>query len=462
MPVPWLDLWLQSALGLNHTPSIFELHAAQVERIRRTLAHAAIHSPFYRKRLRNISPESIRSLPDLSTLPRTTPEELRKHPDEFLATSQDEIERVVSVPSSGTSGPGKRIFYTPGDLERTIHFFGLGMCNLIHPGETALILLPGERPDSVGRLLAKSLKSIGAKALLPGLMDNDTHSPNSILKLFNTQDIHCIIGTPAHVHVLAAHWTHRMLPRNKVRSVLLCWDTIPKTLVHFINRAFGCQTFQHWGMVETGLGGAVECTHHSGMHLREADIFVEITDPVDGTPLPDGAWGEMLITTLTRRAMPLIRYRSGDRGRILPGTCTCGSPLRRLDTHIDRMNADCLLTGGSTISPSLLSEKLYGLPGLADFAARLECPATRQDKNGNSISCAFPQQTLVVDVSTVIPDDPSPLRMVAESLAMQPALSVAKDHGLKVVINSTGHSGPARPGLGKRVLHTPAHQRSSS
>ena len=82
-------------------------------------------------------------------------------------------------------------------------------------------------------------------------------------------------------------------------------------------------------MAETGYGVAVECARHEGMHIREADLLMEVVDG-EGKGLDDGEWGEIVVTTLTRRALPLIRYRTGDEGRILPGPCPCGSVLRRL------------------------------------------------------------------------------------------------------------------------------------
>lgn len=85
------------------------------------------------------------------------------------------------------------------------------------------------------------------------------------------------------------------------------------------------------GLTESAYGCAVECRSHDGMHIREADIFLECVDVVSGRPVPPGQKGEIVLTTLTREAMPLVRYRTGDYAAILPGPCRCGSPLRRLE-----------------------------------------------------------------------------------------------------------------------------------
>lgn len=105
--------------------------------------------------------------------------------------------------------------------------------------------------------------------------------------------------------------------------------------------------FDHWGMTETGYGGAVECSGHQGCHIRELDLHIEIIDPVTTEPLSDGQWGEIVVTTLTRTGQVLIRYRTQDISRIIPGPCPCGSVIRRLDTiagRIDTNNSKAMRT----------------------------------------------------------------------------------------------------------------------
>ncbi len=94
-------------------------------------------------------------------------------------------------------------------------------------------------------------------------------------------------------------------------------------------RLWGTEIFDHYGMTETGLGGAVECQAHEGMHIRENDLYFETLD-ARGQRLPDGHEGELVVTTLTRRGMPFIRYRTGDRGVITAKVCACGSRIRRI------------------------------------------------------------------------------------------------------------------------------------
>ena len=118
--------------------------------------------------------------------------------------------------------------------------------------------------------------------------------------------------------------------------MLLSADYVSPACRELLKESWGCAVFEHYGMTETGLGGAVSCEAHYGYHPREADLLFEIVDPATGRPLPPGERGELVFTTLTRRAMPLIRYRTGDFSRFFPEPCPCGTGLLTLDWVGDR------------------------------------------------------------------------------------------------------------------------------
>ncbi len=120
----------------------------------------------------------------------------------------------------------------------------------------------------------------------------------------------------------------------------------------------GSRLFPHYGSREMALGGAICCPAHAGMHLRENHVIAEIVDEA-GRPLPPGETGELVITTIGMEAMPLIRYRTGDHTRILPGRCPCGSEVLRLDT-VHRKETAAL---------AALDETLFSLPFVADYRA---------------------------------------------------------------------------------------------
>jgi phenylacetate-CoA ligase len=130
---------------------------------------------------------------------------------------------------------------------------------------------------------------------------------------------------------------------------------------------WGCEVYNHYGMTETGLGGGVSCAAQRGYHLREADLYFEIINPVNGQPVETGEAGEVVFTTLTRQGMPLVRYRSGDISRFLPGVCPCGTSLKTLQWIQGRIGGSVRLGGGMLALPEL-DEALFSLPCIYDYS----------------------------------------------------------------------------------------------
>ena len=150
-------------------------------------------------------------------------------------------------------------------------------------------------------------------------------------------------------------------PGFPVERALVSADACPEGLMEEIEKLTGSKPFPHYGSRECGLGGAVTCAAHEGMHLRENHIIAEIVDE-GGNILPTGEYGELVISTVGLRAMPLLRYRTGDYTRFLP-PCLCGGVARRIDRVSRR--GDC---------PSMekLDEALFSLPGLVDCRAEFD------------------------------------------------------------------------------------------
>lgn len=433
MTLPFPDLWLSRRMGLapGAVPSRPEFETWLADRLGELVDHARANSPFYDRHLAGFDGASVRSLDDFSRLPTITPDLLRTEPERLLCASQDEIARVVTLNSSGTTGTPKRVFHTAEDLEATTDFFSRGMANMLGAGETALVFLPGERPGGVGRLLDEALSRFGARAVACGPLEDADAALDRCLDLGAA----CVVGSPAHLNLLALAFARRGLDHGPVRSALLCWDTVPDAVVRNVAGIPGCRPFRHWGMIETGLGGAVECAPGSGMHLREPDVYVEIADPDSGARVPDGEFGEMVVTTPLRRGMPLIRYRTGDVGRILAGECGCGSPLKRLDPLVRRAGEGVDL-GAGRLRLEELNELLYGLPGVGDFAARL---AARSAKRRLSLTvCGEAAQ-----------------EEISAALRTLPGVAASLEAGvLELDITMRDGRCPALPGLGKRRLGT--------
>ena len=315
-----LQDWITARTGCT---SREELDRWQQGRLREALGCAKENSPFYREHLRAVRPEDICTREDLARIPFTTADD----PQRWLCCGGAEVERVVTLKTSGTTASPKRIFFRREDQERTVDFFAHGMGELVSPGDRVLILMPGRQPGSVGDLLEQGLARTGVRAVQGGAVADIRAS----YELLRASGCNCVVGIPVQVLGLAEYAAR--LPENqrpRLKSVLLSADAAHPALIRRVGELLGCEVFDHFGMTEMGFGVAVECSAHQGCHIRENDILVEVIDPDTGESLPDGQPGELVFTTLDLRAMPFLRYRTGDMGMLLPGPCPCGSFVRRI------------------------------------------------------------------------------------------------------------------------------------
>ncbi len=431
---PLLDQWLARRMGFVPTPET--LVSWQLEQVRRTVDHAQKNSPFYAEHFADVQPDDITSLKALASLPVTRPVDLRENSDAFLCISRDEIARIVTLQSSGTTGQPKRIFHTQGDLERTTDFFAHGFSAIAHSGQGVMVLLPGSTQGGVARLLGESLSRLGIRPDLFGPLEFGTPGhEDEVVDRILAKGISTLVGSPAQLNVLARAWQRRGLDRFTIESVLLCWDSILPAVARNVEEAFGCRVFEHWGMVETGLGGAVSCAPGSGMHVRAADILVQIADPKTGANMQDGEWGEVVVTTLSRRGMPLIRYATGDRGRLLPGLCNCGHAAPRLDRIPGRLDGALPLGENGSMEYGTVADAVYGVPCIADFTAQL-VPAESGKESVLRIGLSVMPHT------------------GAEQAEKQTRTALERIGLKQIEFYVVAQGGPAEPGLAKRCIAT--------
>lgn len=298
----------------------------------RAVAHAAT-APFYRDRLAGLPPDFPRSLADFATLPLTDQADLTGAHVRFLAVSQDDVARMVTLSTSGTTGPPKRVAFTGADIEDIRRFFHIGIETLVEPGDTVLILMPGLRPDSIGDLLCQTLPRLPAR----GLLGDPTGDPAVLAAALRRHRPDVLVAAPSQIRRAMDDPAVCAAARDCLRTVLLSAEALPAGWKELLADRFGAVVFDHYGATEMGYGGGVECEAFCGYHLRETELYFEVVDMTSGRTLPDGEVGEVVFTTLTRRGMPFVRYRTGDAARLLPGPCPCGSRLRRLGPILGRI-----------------------------------------------------------------------------------------------------------------------------
>lgn len=292
--------------------------------------------------------------------PFTTPEDIAARPGDYVRVSQREIQRIVTLQSSGSTGKPKRLFFTRADLEHTVEFFRRGMAWLCREGDRVAICIGSHSPDGLGRLLEEGLRRLGTETLLLGSVTK-AEQWQEFARALEAFRPDTLVGLPVQVRRLAL-----LKPALRLRTVLLSGDYVADSVRNTVARLWQSRVFSHYGMTESGMGLAVQCSPERGHHIRTDELQVEIIDPVTLETLPDGQWGEVVFSTLRRQAMPLERYRTGDISRLLPGNCPCGRNSPRLDRILGRRSEL-----RKPVSVYLLDELLLGEDAILDTSAEL-------------------------------------------------------------------------------------------
>lgn len=407
------------------------IEAYQLKQLKKTLFYVKDKSKFYANQLRNLDVESIQNLDDFSAqVPFTYPEDLARESWSFLCLAQHEIARIITIRTSGTKEE-KRIFFTKQDLERTIDFFHHGMAYLIRPGQKVLVLMPGNYYGSIGDLLKKGLARLGCDTLIMGAGKNSL----SVLNTIKREAIDSVVGLPQELYQLA-RIKNNLAEMNdlKLETILLSADYVPSSVKEVLEKAFCCKVFNHYGMSEMGYGGAVDCGCLDAYHLRETDLYFEIIDPISGQVLPPGQEGEVVFSTLNREAMPLIRYRTGDRASFIKGGCPCSKLLKKM-SHVKGRYQNLLYIDNQPLSMALLDELLFRMDNLLDYRASL--------KAGKILS---------LSLKAVDENKPLGIEEVRRALEMGPFEKLLRDQKLILEVNDEGQWEYVKTTMVKRVL----------
>ncbi len=362
MDISPLENWVVKKSGID-VGNQKALEQFWIEKIKETLTYVKKSSRFYENLLSHVDVDSIQDLNNFRKIPFTTPQNLIDYPYGFLCVPQKDISRIVTINTSGTTGDGKRIFFTEGDLQETVDFFKHGMDCLTNPKDRVLVLLPGKAYGTIGDLLKKALQQSSTYCVIYGLLDD----VDKVERIIKDNSINCIIGVP--LQVLYFSRSKPGVFKKHIEKVLLSTDYVPKVLVKELYTLYNCNVYNHYGMTEMGYGGGVECAALSGYHLRECDLYMEIIDPETGQAQKDGEYGEVVFTTFNREAMPLIRYRTGDIARIKTEACKCGTFLRTMETLLGRQVNTIFIGNNIKLHLRQLDEIILAVPFVMDFIA---------------------------------------------------------------------------------------------
>lgn len=365
MKITPMEKWMVDKIGIKEGNNK-ELEQYQLNKINEVIAYSKKYSRFYKEHLKCFNELDINSFKDFESIPFTLPHHIKNNPLDFLCVSPKDIDRVVTLRTSGTSSEEKRIYFTEKDLQFTIDFFKHGMSSLVDRKDKVLVLLPGESYGSIGDLLQKALREIDIECYVKGVLVK----PKDVAKFIQDKNINCIVGIP--IKLLQLSRIESEAFKKNIEKILLSTDYVPKTLVKEITEKFNCKVFAHYGMTEMGYGGGVECEALNGYHMRDIDLYFEIIDPVTGKTVENGQYGEIVFTTLTREGMPLIRYRTGDIAAFSTQYCPCGTFLKTMSPVLGRIDNRIKIDEDKFIYMRDLDEIILSFKAIIDYKAYIE------------------------------------------------------------------------------------------
>ena len=361
-----------------------EIEALQFHRMKRSLKHAFENSAFYRKRFieHDVHPEELKSLSDIAKFPFTTKQDLRDtYPFGMFAVPQSKLVRIHG--SSGTTGKPTVVGYTAADIDH--------WANLI----ARSIRAAGGRPGDIlhnaygyGLFTGGLGAHYGAERLGCTVVPISGGMTERQVTLIHDFKPRIIMVTPSYMLSLLDEFRRQRLdPRDSSLEVgIFGAEPWTNAMREEIEQAFDMHAVDIYGLSEVmGPGVAQECVEtKDGLHIWEDHFYPEIIDPETGAVLPDGEMGELVFTTLTKEGLPMVRYRTRDLTRLLPGTARS---MRRIEKITGRSD-DMIILRGVNVFPTQIEEQILKCAGLAPHF-QIELKRTgRMDNMTVHVECA--------------------------------------------------------------------------
>ena len=383
-----------------------EIEKLQLERLQKTVLHC-MNSPFYKKRFEenNLKPEDIKSLDDLRKIPFTTKQDLRDtYPFGIASVPLEKATRLHS--SSGTTGNPTVILHTQKDLDewanavaRCLHMVGLRPSDVF------------QNSSGYGMFTGGLGFQYGAERLgmltVPAAAGN-TKRQIKFMTDFGTTAVHAIPSYAARIYEVMEEMGIDPRRDTKLKTLIIGAEPHSEEQRRRIEEMLGVKAYNSFGMSEMcGPGVAFECTEQNGLHIWEDYYIVEIVDPETLEPVAEGEVGELVLTTINREAMPLLRYRTRDLTRVLPGECPCGRHHKRLDRMKGRSD-DMIILKGVNIFPIQIETILLQFKELStDYLITLETVDTNDE------------MTIEVELNEMFTDDYARLQSLTREITRQ-------------------------------------------
>lgn len=337
-----------------------KLKKMQLENFKKTVSYA-LKTPFYKERLKKtgiVSPEDIKSLEDIKKIPFTSKNDLRDaFPYGFLAVPKEDVVRLHA--SSGTTGIPTVIYHTQNDLNSWSELVA-----------RALTMIGCTKKDVFQNMMTYGLFTGGLALHYGGerlgmmvvpMSSGNTRRQFNFLRDFQATVIHATPSYILHMYSKLEDEGFKVSDFN-IKKVIAGAEPYSEDIKKKIEALFDVDVYNNYGLSEmNGPGVAIECVYKNGMHVAEDAYYLEIVDPDTDMEVPDGQPGEIVLSTLIREATPLLRYRTHDLSRVIPGECRCGRTCRRID-RIKGRTDDMLIINGVNVFPSQIEEVLMRMP----------------------------------------------------------------------------------------------------
>lgn len=347
------------AKHLRFTPE--EIRQVQLERLQSTLHRVRRRVAFYKKRFQDIgfNPDQFEILEDIRKLPFTTESDLSDaYPYNMFCIPLRDVVRIHTTTGKGSDpiviGNSER------DLKNRAHLLARVYETLGLDTEDVFQITLRYGLGTGAFAFHDAARELGASTIPTSVGHTDKQ-----LKIMRDFGTSCLIATPGYAKILLdAMEKQDITPAMlRLKAILLTGEPWSESLAKELKQGFQAPVYDIYGLSAVcGPGIAAQCREQKGLHLQEDMVYAEIVHPETGEPVADGQWGELVLTTLMEEAVPVIRYRTGDRARLLPSPCSCTNSFRCLD-HIPGRVDEVLIIKGINIAPEMIERVLLNQLG---------------------------------------------------------------------------------------------------
>lgn len=337
-----------------------QISDAQLDHVNKQIARLRASDNFYGRKLKEEGITGVASAEEFLRLPFSSKQDLRDaYPLGLAAVPEEQIVRIHS--SSGTTGKPVIVPYTAKDVDDWADQFARCYRMAGITNRDRIQITPGYGLWTAGIGFQAGAERLGAMAIPMGPGNTEKQ-----LQFMVDMQSTVICATSSYALLLAEEIERRGI-RDQIalKRGVIGSERWGEKIRARINEGLGIQSFDIYGLTEIyGPGIGISCERNCGMHYWDDYIYLEIVDPQTGEPVPDGEWGEICITTLVKEGAPLIRFRTHDLSRIIPGDCACGSKFPRIDTIRGRSD-DMFKIHGVNVFPRQVEEVLQEFPQLS-------------------------------------------------------------------------------------------------